>query len=362
MNPERPSTDSPDTGGRVDTTDVVLVHEHFVGSAPIIDAPTPPRRFRWRHVGLFFGVIVVLAVPAGLLIPFLPSPVYAGGAAGLLMLFLMLALLRYESRRLIGMMERALPASDERVTAPEILRELHNALTKGTELALLTKTALRHVAQRVHASTGGGMVIRLSSRVESMPPIGAPIDTPFEPIPLHDRSPGFQELTGDRVDARRRTRWIIDAIGFGLGTGRWGFWFNAGLVMLTGLAVIGQLIVLLRQLLQGQVPAFAIWMGFSVAVATGLIFLTVMFTMRWFLVPGGILCVPGPLTRARTELYAQGECTVLYWRDMQQVLIVREDGRFVRRAVSPAEVDGLLRAWLSPLPPPDLERATDFLV
>lgn len=333
-------------------------------SYPVSDARVVLWSFRWRRlirllivIGLLSPIVFLVVASLGPI-----SPGLIGGIAGAGVVLAMGMLGRYQGYELARDLRRRFPPNAPPESLDAVARGLNDGLRRCDDRGLGAVSVRRHVARLVQGLTSGGHAVRLASDPDTLPAIPEPFHTPFEPTPLHDRAASYAELTNDRIDHKRRVRWAVESIGQALGTGRWGIWLYYVLLALGVIALTSQALLIIRQLARGQAPEMLIWIGLWLGIAFIGYFYQLLRSPRWLLVPRGVLIVPGPLTRQSTRLFTRDDCTILYWRDGGRVVIVRSDDAFVHRRLTPAEMDGLWRAWLSPLPAPDLSRASDFLV
>ena len=88
------------------------------------------------------------------------------------------------------------------------------------------------------------------------------------------------------------------------------------------------------------------------------------FNQQWFIVPGGIVQRKAGWLQSRWKLHlferrASALCVSHWWRKIWAVHVVDAQAS-ARRMLTRTEAEFLLRAWLSPLPPPPLERLSDL--
>lgn len=203
---------------------------------------------------------------------------------------------------------------------------------------------------------------------ESPPdPIGKVIEVPFEPIPLNEADKAFFELSkcvsphteagesvpsllGDTDEFKRRLKRIVKIPG-------------SKIVMAA----------LMMQLMVGGLTfiAFGVldW-HFLLSVLLILFLGFAFFRMNdvphtsWWLVPGGLIRRMPRKRSASSEVHLfHHDSSVLLFRPHSKrlwTMIVSDAATFGTVLVSELEMDMALRAWLSPIPPPTVEKLVDL--
>jgi hypothetical protein len=197
----------------------------------------------------------------------------------------------------------------------------------------------------------GGKVIRLTSAPLASP--APPLDVPFEPLPLQDARPGFVDLHGRRVSLRERLAAGLSQLK-ALHAGRQWLYRLIVAAMFIGavtLAVHGLRAVL--ALIRGRLSVDFVVIAIVALILLGILLHRAMRVDRWYLVPGGLIVLtPRLFSRWSARLLRRDECVLLCLIPVRQVVVAHADGFVDRRALSEWELDVLLRAWRSPLPPP----------
>lgn len=329
-----------------------------VETAPVIDAAIPAPRARGRRL---VPLAIVTIVFSGALIAMLVigSPVGAVGVA-VAMVLTFISLYSLRTRRVDRLIRRAFPTDDTPLPpTAEVLETLRQLLDRYWQAGPPTAPLRNRIGALVQASAGHNCTARLAYHPEWLPPLPAPLTVPFEPTPLQERAASFQELLGDTVGPAAPSWWELDHRS---ARKRWRRWLHRVVLLIGALLILASLVQIASALLSGRTPQ----MVYNIVGAGGSMLLTAylraILATRYFLVPAGLLAVPGAMSRGETELYTRKNSTLLCWYDSSLVTLLRSDGQFVEHVLTPAEMDGLWRAWLSPLPAPDLSRASDFLV
>ena len=211
--------------------------------------------------------------------------------------------------------------------------------------------------------TGATVIIRSELPAQQPPPA---LTVPFEPIPVDEANPAFRDLeaacnapgepfgpgdddAADSLFRRRVARTLVY-------TGVW-----------IGLVIFGVnfIAAIIKCAAQKRWDADVLLHGAGL-----LLFLGVPFVRHYFGSPPWLL-VPGGLVRRAAGRGAATSEVNLFVR-ANSILIIRPIGtglwRFIvsdgwhcgSAQVSLKEKDLLLRAWLSPLPPPDAEKLVDL--
>lgn len=212
----------------------------------------------------------------------------------------------------------------------------------------------QHVARRLQElrddmELGGIALWYQRSKAQVDPP--APLTVPFEPLLLDESASPLAELCGvaapDRDVPRISPRWKRAAVRFGLPLA----------------VVLPQVVNAIVQVAVQRSP-FIVWLwGAMLVTMIGAGLLLWTLSDQWLLIPGGVIIrksLFGKVGRSLTR-YTPGDA-VLIIRPMppgHQAEVWR--GQSVRGSrATQLEVIALLAAWQSPIPPPDLERCSDF--
>lgn len=237
----------------------------------------------------------------------------------------------------------------------ETLTQLPNARTLQNLLAVLRERGL-----------DGRVVLHWWSQRPTLPS-EAPLTVPFEPIPLDETSAAFYYLesqssaeegssalqASDTVSAALRTRALKRAF---VQTGLW-----MGIVV-WGLIFLGSAIECLRA---GRISNNFLTRGaLLVLMVAAPIISRARMANLWFLVPSGLVMrttswrKKGVIVHLFTRLNS-----VLLFRPARKglwLLAVADNQEFGLGQVSEKEMNLLLRAWLSPIPPPSADRLIDL--
>jgi len=337
----------------VDTTNVATN-----GTSPIVDVVLPKPR----------SVLVVLITVAGAVVVVVPCIVFlkaigffplSGVNTSFQWMLIGLVLGSLVGMVLYGIRKwREQPAMDRARRAMSSIRhdEIPQAVKRfcgnySAETVLPTRSACKALA----AVGKTGVVIRGFLEAAHAPV--EPIEVPFEPVPLDQSDRMFSGLESGPSEKtpRAKTGWARRVELFG---GRW-------VVMLIALGIAVQGLV---HWIQGTLMAPTFWIVI-VCLALPLFGLGGVGAWRR---NKQCLLVPGGLAIRKTSRKAKGKWNVHLFTRTAGVLFVRErtnhqwlvcvaeddvDDYFI---VTRAEVDMLLRAWLSPLPAPPIERLSDL--
>lgn len=221
--------------------------------------------------------------------------------------------------------------------------------------------ALCVLATAIARRTGGNRAYRLADRPGELPPLGEPIDVPFEPIALNARSARYRELAGEPESAWTRLREGLDAALRALTRSR-----SLRRVLLAGMALglVVFAVALVRavaDLLRGVTPELLV--AIAVGGAVGLVFAlrNLARPRDWLAAPRCIVVRQSRWTAAHWRLHGfrRDESVLLHWLD-QGLLIVADATSAFALPLSPRGATLALRAWLSPCPAPPLERFSDL--
>ncbi len=191
-----------------------------------------------------------------------------------------------------------------------------------------------------------------------------PITVPFEPTPLNEAEPAFSGLTGATgLDAAQATATAADASvsrfrrNVGLGGG-WG-----ALIIFAGFSVFA----VARAIQGGRVTAGSvIWVLALTTMLLGIGRSPAWNPLtQWLLVPGGLVVRKSGRFGRVWDMHLfdrRSGFLGVHQAHKQQCMVCVADADSSHRAiVTQSEATLLLRAWLSPLPPPAEERLGDLL-
>ena len=205
-------------------------------------------------------------------------------------------------------------------------------------------------------------------RISSKPSEEAvkPFQFIFEPQPLDEADPTFLQLealeAADPTDTLtlRDARLTSDPAWLRLKRkialrGGW---------ILTGVVLLPVLIHAWRSYRQGAVNwQFVLWVACLVFTLFGNVGAW-SWRKQWLVVPGGLILRKAGLRDGRWRLFVLRPCDsilALYKRSRQLwILCVAREGLLERTVVTKREAEFVLRAWLSPLSPPAVEKLTDL--
>lgn len=184
-----------------------------------------------------------------------------------------------------------------------------------------------------------------------------PIEESFEPIPLDETGGLFCQLEHDAgqntIDPPTETSSLMRNIRLG---GGW-------LMLLPFLFLVGMGV--LESIQKKRITGSLIqWSIFMLIILLGIGKGAWRSHLQWFLVPGGIAVRRSRRWKNdwRIELYRRAEC-VLVVRNTQGGIwaaYVADPEKHANVTITQREVEMLLRAWLSPLPTPPLDRLSDL--
>ncbi|MDX2198715.1 MAG: hypothetical protein SF069_07050 [Phycisphaerae bacterium] len=199
-------------------------------------------------------------------------------------------------------------------------------------------------------------VFRVGPDSSLFPELEPPFDAPFEPTPVDDSRETFTELRGRRVSAIEQVRASLDRMVAIPRTSKLRRWANyVGIVvvflMFFGLGFLG----LISRLLAGT--SRREWAG--PLIILGLTSASMLWHRlrgdSWFAVPSGLIVLDSKRFSSRTSarLFRRDDCALIWVAPLNTVVIASRDGQVVGKEMSPYEAQFLLRAWLSPVAPPE---------
>lgn len=226
---------------------------------------------------------------------------------------------------------------------------VHAAAPDATSIAAALRSLLPHEASLAHAarliSESGvrGVVLRFYHG--DPPPAVAPLEVPFEPYPLGVFDRSFEELASEQqrsawaAGSEKRTRRVLGllCVPFVILP-----LLTAGVTYWRGLALTKIALICL-------VPSVA---------GIGLISLLLMTARRVYLIPAGLVEVRRrPALSWPVHRFVASESVLLLCRNEHGLWSwgVADAVRALGGNSNEIKTDALLRAWLSPVPPPSLE-------
>ena len=225
---------------------------------------------------------------------------------------------------------------------------------------------LKEVANALRNKHLAGVVVRLWWQSPPEPP-GGPIDVPFEPIQLDEVDQAFfdlgesispqSELTSGRASNHSADDQLMRRFRR--------FAKMPGLLIIT-IGLIIQFVGFSMLLLESGVIDWRFGLWGILVVMMGWIFFRGygVDPTLWWLVPGGLIRRTPRKRSASSEVHLfHHECSVLLFRPQSKhlwTMIVSDAATFGTVLVSELEMDMALRAWLSPIPPPSVEKLVDL--
>lgn len=199
-------------------------------------------------------------------------------------------------------------------------------------------------------------VFRIAPDSSLFPEFEPPFDSPFEPTPIDDSRESFTELRGRRVGMIDQMRAAVDRMVAIPRTSRLRRWANYAAIfvvfsMLFGLGFLG----FISRLIAGT--SRREWVAPMIVV--GLFLVTILWHRlrgdSWFAVPSGLIVLDSKRFSSQTSarLFRRDDCVLMWVAPLNAVVIASRDGQVVGKEMSPYEAQFLLRAWLSPVAPPD---------
>lgn len=322
------------------------VDPHTPSGLVEIELPSVPLRIEWRHAVKNFALVVVAVLGFLVLIPPHPS-----GAIAFLVVY---------SCACIAV-SRLLNAGEKRVFQHGLCSRADASSFIGAIAACVQArpSTVPYVAEpavclKLVDLGGGGTTLRIG------PPDPAPVvpfAEPFEARLLDARDPAFVHLAASVGvgTATPPAPWVafISAL-----------WSRFGPVIV--LAAIFALPVA-RSLLavvtfDAGLRGILIVAAGGVVVGLGYRLLAGVFATRWLVVPGGVVLrrIPlwGPIDVYRLDRRMSVLIAVAFNQRWQ--VAVADGSTTAKRTMDTRELDILLRAWLSPIPPPAPETLSDL--
>lgn len=221
------------------------------------------------------------------------------------------------------------------------------------------------LVERLAACVGPGQprIFRISPNVDMLRPLEPPFDAPFEPTPINDTRESFAETRGGALTSWQRIAVVWRTMMQAVGKRRWvrtmflvlmGFgWLVLAAILLDGI----------RQAILGRVSSGL----FLAVILIAIVGLAAMWQLirrdTWFAVPRGVIIADGSLwgTKSSGRYVPRENAVLLYIAPLASIAVATTDGYSAIRALTPFEVDFLLRAWRSPAQPPDERMVAGFL-
>ncbi len=190
----------------------------------------------------------------------------------------------------------------------------------------------------------------------------APITAPFEARALDDTRREFDELRDMTGDLRARPSLLRR---------RGGVWLQSALVLAA--VPIGIIVLLMAQMAGIKAAIGAGFAGFAAAAVIDYVWRSQRMRSRsgrsrkpprnaqWLIAPGALVLRWPHGQRYSVRVIGRSSHVLLasVFGEKWEVVIAGEDGVYLR-LTSQLECEMLLRAWLSPLPPPDEARFSDW--
>lgn len=319
-------------------------------------------------ISLLFGVTAGIGTPIAVAVGF--SPVVAAVVFVPIAMLLHVALERRNARRLrilVAAMEKRVTGDVEVVHENAFCEPLRVcARVSSNTVVSFRYSPMRWVAVARARHGLAGQAVRIADKLDELSPMGPPLAVPFEPTPLTERS---ELVTSSSEAAPSQAALVRERLGMAMrtfGRSRAARWFFVGSLILGGLALLGMLITAVRDLLEGRQPAAlrSVFIGLAAGAPIALLAAVVASWRqeRWFVVPGAILVRRSSWWSQRSEIsmFQREKSVLMHWLDANQLAIGSADGRMSSTAATARMAELAIRAWLSPLPPPAIERLSDL--
>ena len=253
---------------------------------------------------------------------------------------------------------RAVPAETKK---HGLQQAVHDAVIHGRGPGLLP--GLQTLARALIEADFAGTTLRIASPNE-LSPI-EPIDYPFEAQPLNEsQAPLLKEIPGANVPT---ARWHPPVSpGLRRCVAFVGGWVAAVSLLLAGLLVLVLLGLLLTYGLGFPAPPLSPISLVLLAIILVLLMIWARSVGRrqWFVAPRALIVRRAGWLQSRWKLhlFERRHSVLCVLRQSKAVwrVVVGDARSTYARALTRAEAQFLLRTWLSPLPPPSLDRLSDF--
>lgn len=331
--------------------------------ATLVDVGFDPLGGRWaravEHILLAFGAVIVAGILAAILGVATGSIIVAMLPFAILILGGVMMELRW--RRAFRLESKRIVREKKEQPLAEIVRD---CLGKEGQICGSLRYRVDVSMRALLAAGRFNHAIRIASRPSEE--AVKPFRLIFEPQPLDETDPTFLQLEALDATDPTDTEAPHDA-GFN-SDATWlrvkrnialrGGWFMTGIVLLYILFHAW------RSYRQGTVgPNVVLWSAFLVLMLFGNAGAW-SWRKQWLAVPGGVILRKTGLRDRRWRLFVFRPCDsilALYKRSRHQwVLCIAREGTLERTVVTKREADFVLRAWLSPLSPPPVEKLTDL--
>ena len=133
-------------------------------------------------------------------------------------------------------------------------------------------------------------------------------------------------------------------------------------ILFMAVALILSVYWAMRDMLVGKVPElfFGIWP--TAGLVIGVWLWRLWQPEEWYIVPGAVVVRSSAWNSSKWQLHLleRADSVLVYWRDLRFIAIADTTGRSFARPATPVEAEGAIRAWLSPIPPPELKQLSDL--
>lgn len=305
-------------------------------------------------IGLTIAVAIALASYLGVNSKYLPV---ASGTGALLGIGVLALQARYY--------DRSLRKQYADISEAAAFEGLQKHLKRFGVYGILYSGRDNGVTQAVRglANAGcAGRVYRLTDALEELAAIPEPLDAPFEPTPLSEKTDSFNELRGGKASASERIRSSVKIFMNIYGRHKWFKGFVGVCLVIGVIALPIQAFFAIRRLIAGQVPVELMVIGMVVLVAMIAVAARGRRPRMWFLVPGGLLVLESAWNRDgwTYSLLPRDESVLLLLENQRMLGAARQGGFAGWRVVSEREMEMILRAWRCPHPPPDDRQLAAF--
>ena len=225
-------------------------------------------------------------------------------------------------------------------------------------------SAVASAAATIARLGGCNCLVRVASAGEPAEALPAPFAHPFEPTPLSGSEKSFIEWRGRPVTWADHWADFKKAMDSSSGGKRWWIYLVRAGLLFALCGVCYQSVASIRQLLLGNLFG-ALW--FPAAVSVGIFAAVVAASAQmpsWAIVPSGVIA------RRRNGLFGASRmiffdrrhsACIVFPKPNRFIAVASEDGERATRIVTGPELEGFLRAWLSPLPPPTRAQIDSYL-
>ena len=288
------------------------------------------------------------------------------GAVATIVVFIAMGWITH--RRLLARLRKARAkltmgqVSDARAAVAEALRGTSKLAMQLGPIDVFTGHSVLDEAAWILLEHGqAGTTLRLSEQAPNTDHL-TPLELQFEPVPLGAKPPELADDGG--ATAKQPNAWqrICSEEARLYGRSLAARIFLAASLILLVVSLVYIVIDAVTRLAAGTMPSIFASMATAALVVGVLSLLKLAFPRQWLVVPGGIIVRTATWRSAEWKLrvFRREECVLLHWADTNMLAVGSTNGAHFTHRAAIHVADFAIRAWLSPLEPPAVERLSDL--